>query len=32
MPAWRQRLGEDDALLVAAWVYAMSHPASVAAR
>ena len=32
MPAWRQRLGEDDALLVAAWVYAMSHPTSVAAR
>jgi cytochrome c oxidase cbb3-type subunit 3 len=32
MPAWRDRLGEDDARLVAAWVYAQSHPASVAAR
>lgn len=25
MPAWRARLGEDDARLVAAWVYAKSH-------
>jgi cytochrome c oxidase cbb3-type subunit 3 len=32
MPAWRERLGEEDALLVAAWVYAQSHPATVAAR
>ena len=26
MPAWRERLGETDASLVAAWVYAQSHP------
>jgi cytochrome c oxidase cbb3-type subunit 3 len=32
MPAWRDRLGEADALLVAAWVYAQSHRATVAAR
>ena len=32
MPAWRDRLGDEDALLVAAWVYAQSHPATVAAR
>ena len=32
MPAWRERLGEENALLVAAWVYAQSHPATVAAR
>lgn len=32
MPAWRERLGEEDALLVAAWVYAQSHPATVVAR
>ena len=25
MPAWRARLGEDDARAVAAWVYAQSH-------
>ena len=31
MPAWRDRLGDEDASLVAAWVYAQSHP-SVAAR
>jgi cytochrome c oxidase cbb3-type subunit 3 len=27
MPAWRGRLSDDDASLVAAWVYAQSHPA-----
>ena len=27
MPAWRDRLGETDASLVAAWVYAQSNPA-----
>ena len=27
MPAFRSRLGEDNASLVAAWVYAQSHPA-----
>jgi len=32
MPAWRDRLGNEDAMLVAAWVYAQSHPATVAAR
>jgi cytochrome c oxidase cbb3-type subunit III len=26
MPAWRNRLGDEDALLLAAWVYAQSHP------
>ncbi|MEO8346904.1 MAG: cytochrome-c oxidase, cbb3-type subunit III [Betaproteobacteria bacterium] len=26
MPAWRGRLGDDDAKMVAAWVYAQSHP------
>jgi len=31
MPAWRQRLGEENALLVAAWVYAQSHPGTAAA-
>ena len=28
MPAWRDRLGDDNAALVAAWVYARSHPAA----
>ena len=32
MPAWRERLGEERAVLVAAWVYAQSHPATVATR
>jgi cytochrome c oxidase cbb3-type subunit 3 len=32
MPAWRGRIGDDAALVVAAWVYAQSHPAHVAAR
>ena len=32
MPAWRERLGEEDALLVAAWVYTLSHPTNVATR
>ncbi|MET0731637.1 MAG: cytochrome-c oxidase, cbb3-type subunit III [Casimicrobiaceae bacterium] len=32
MPAWRDRLGDENAMLVAAWVYAQSHPATVAAR
>jgi len=32
MPAWRGRLGDDAALVVAAWVYARSHPTTVAAR
>ena len=32
MPAWRDRLGNEDASLVAAWVYAQSHPAAVARR
>jgi cytochrome c oxidase cbb3-type subunit 3 len=32
MPAWRGRLGSDDAALVAAWVYAQSHPTTAAAR
>ena len=27
MPAWRNRLGEENASLVAAWVYAQSRPA-----
>lgn len=26
MPAWRGRLGDDDARMVAAFVYALSHP------
>jgi cytochrome c oxidase cbb3-type subunit 3 len=26
MPALRQRLGENNASLIAAWVYAQSHP------
>jgi len=30
MPAWRNRLGSDDASLVAAWVYAQSHPVTAA--
>ena len=32
MPAWRARLGDEAALLLAAWVYAQSHRATVAAR
>jgi cytochrome c oxidase cbb3-type subunit 3 len=32
MPAWRGRLSEDDASLVAAWVYAQSHRAGTAAK
>ena len=32
MPAWRERMGEENALLVAAWVYAQSHPVTIAAR
>lgn len=32
MPAWRGRLSDDDASLVAAWVYAQSHPATTAAK
>ncbi len=32
MPAWGNRLGDEDARLVAAWVYAQSHPATVPAR
>ena len=32
MPAWRDRLGDEDASLVAAWVYARSRPATVATR
>ena len=32
MPAWRDRLGDEDASLVAAWVYARSRPATTAAR
>ncbi|MET0225960.1 MAG: cytochrome-c oxidase, cbb3-type subunit III [Dokdonella sp.] len=27
MPAWRTRLGEDDARVIAAWVYAQTHTA-----
>jgi len=27
MPAFRSRMGEENAALVAAWVYARSHPA-----
>jgi len=30
MPAWRDRLGSENASLVAAWVYAQSHPTTVA--
>ena len=26
MPAWRERLGEENSTLAAAWVYAQSHP------
>ncbi len=32
MPAWSDRLGDEDASLVAAWVYSRSRPAIVAAR
>ncbi|HTS23604.1 MAG TPA: cytochrome-c oxidase, cbb3-type subunit III [Casimicrobiaceae bacterium] len=32
MPAWRNRLGDENASLVAAWVYAQSHPAAAAAK
>jgi len=32
MPAWRDRLNEDQMLVLAAWVYAQSRPASVAAK
>ena len=32
MPAWRTRLGEDRARVVAAWVYAQSQPGLRAAR
>lgn len=32
MPAWRGRLSDDDASLVAAWVYAQSHSATTAAK
>jgi mono/diheme cytochrome c family protein len=32
MPAWRDRLGREDTALVAAWVYAQSHPAGTAAK
>lgn len=32
MPAWRDRLGSENASLVAAWVYAQSHPAAAAAK
>ncbi len=28
MPSWRARLGEDDARVIAAWVYAQTHPAN----
>jgi len=28
MPGWRERLGEERATIVAAWVYAQSHPAA----
>jgi cytochrome c oxidase cbb3-type subunit 3 len=30
MPAWRGRLSDDDASLVAAWVFAQSHPVTTA--
>ena len=32
MPAWRGRLSDDDASLVAAWVYAQSHRAGAAKK
>jgi cytochrome c oxidase cbb3-type subunit 3 len=32
MPAWRGRLSDDDAALVAAWVYARSHTTAAPAR
>lgn len=32
MPAWRDRLGSDDSSLVAAWVYAQSHPTAAAKK
>ena len=32
MPAWRGRLSDEDVALVAAWVYARSHPTTAAAR
>jgi len=32
MPAWRARLDDEAALLVAAWVYAQSHRPTVAVR
>jgi cytochrome c oxidase cbb3-type subunit 3 len=32
MPAWRGRLSDDDASLVAAWVYAQSHPTAAAKK
>jgi len=32
MPSWRERLGEENARLVSAWVYAQSHPVAVATR
>jgi len=32
MPAWRNRLGSENTMLVAAWVYAQSHPAAVAGK
>lgn len=31
MPAWRERLGADNVTLVAAWVYAQSHPTAITA-
>jgi len=30
MPAWRSRLGEDDARVIAAWVYAQTHATTAA--
>lgn len=32
MPAWRGRLSDEDAAVVAAWVYAQSHPMPAGAR
>jgi len=32
MPAWRGRLSAEDAALVAAWVYARSHPTGAGTR
>ena len=32
MPAWRDRLGDENATLVAAWVYAQSHPSAGAPK